>query len=836
MGRARDALGRFTAATEDADDAATGLGEELDATGDNAENAGEKIEEAGKLSARSLREAKGEAGLLGEMFGIHLPRHVRSFVAELPGVGSALQAAFAATAVLFLIEALVKGSEKLSEWISNTFIFTQAMKDGEQAVKDQNKTLLALAEQLDKDTEALARFGKTQGELKSDKVKELREEIAKNLAEFEKASKAAKDYATNANATVEDKLLEKTEQLGGFLGTVAEAYVRIALGEKHVFDSIESFFTGSKTPTELAEETRKAGLAAQATTIETAQKIKDEKVQLTLAEKEALAQSTSDQLEAANRAIAIQQMVGQAQIRRWAALATYQAMFAKDSAAAVIRVQQEAAEKEYQLKLQTLQKERAAEEQAAHGFKAAGDNEKYQKEIQAVTQTNAKIEVLNADHDARLLHQAQEFEAKFRQIEEQVRAIRARAFVALPDEVQNFQKLADAASRLGVTLANDLGKNATTAKNDLALLAKELAAGHIALRDYQQAEIKALETQIAFDKQMGKSPALVAAEEKQLEKLRTEFDKMYPELKKVEGFWDTFTADFKKKAKEVEGASGQMGQMVAMAAAQMQKSFESAMAGALLSEQSFGAAIEKATAQILAQIAAQSAMWALYYLAMGVADTFWNPARAGADFTAAAEFGALAAITGAAAVGLNGAGGSSSGSKAGAPTAGGGGGNVQLGGGGGSGGPTGVTKLAAGGLVSSPTVIMAGDSPSGGAAPEAIIPLSDPSAMSQIADALLSASALRRVGASMTVSTAMAAAASVGSSLPQGSAKQQAASLRDNGHTSSGGDVHIHMPNLKGTIGNESIKKVMKVAGRMVKNRQLTLNASNSQRITRRSQ
>src|SRR5438309_1472409 len=62
---------------------------------------------AGGKSRESLYQARGEAALLGEMFGIHLPRHVRSFLAEIGGVGPLLSSAFAATAVIFLIEALV---------------------------------------------------------------------------------------------------------------------------------------------------------------------------------------------------------------------------------------------------------------------------------------------------------------------------------------------------------------------------------------------------------------------------------------------------------------------------------------------------------------------------------------------------------------------------------------------------------------------------------------------------------------------------------------------------------------------------------------------------------
>src|ERR1700758_5328869 len=91
------------------------FGEELDATGENAEFSRETIKNAMGKGMSATAEAKGEATLLGEAFGIHLPRHVRTFIAELPGVGTALSAAFSATAVLFLIEALVQGTEKLSE-------------------------------------------------------------------------------------------------------------------------------------------------------------------------------------------------------------------------------------------------------------------------------------------------------------------------------------------------------------------------------------------------------------------------------------------------------------------------------------------------------------------------------------------------------------------------------------------------------------------------------------------------------------------------------------------------------------------------------------------------
>src|SRR5258708_27716915 len=64
---------------------------------------GEVTTLAGTKARESMYQARGEVGLLGDAFGIHLPRNGRSFVAELPGVGAALSAAFQASARRFLL-------------------------------------------------------------------------------------------------------------------------------------------------------------------------------------------------------------------------------------------------------------------------------------------------------------------------------------------------------------------------------------------------------------------------------------------------------------------------------------------------------------------------------------------------------------------------------------------------------------------------------------------------------------------------------------------------------------------------------------------------------------
>ncbi len=163
------------------------LSSALDDAGEEATQAGEEINSSMEKSRASIGEARGQAALLGEAFGIHLPRHVRSFVAELPGVGEALQSAFAATAVLFLVEALVKGTEKLTEFISSVFIFTDSMRAADAATIALNKTISDQEHNLDQAKVGFDRVG-----LSASKLAHLK--IADNLkAQLDQINKALGD-------------------------------------------------------------------------------------------------------------------------------------------------------------------------------------------------------------------------------------------------------------------------------------------------------------------------------------------------------------------------------------------------------------------------------------------------------------------------------------------------------------------------------------------------------------------------------------------------------------------------------------------------------------------
>src|SRR6266849_5149554 len=84
----------------------------------------DKAAQQAKNSARSMQndlndidlgQARGALHLLGEDIGIKLPRHVQTFIAELPGVGAALEAAFPIAAVIAIGVAIFDAAEKLGK-------------------------------------------------------------------------------------------------------------------------------------------------------------------------------------------------------------------------------------------------------------------------------------------------------------------------------------------------------------------------------------------------------------------------------------------------------------------------------------------------------------------------------------------------------------------------------------------------------------------------------------------------------------------------------------------------------------------------------------------------
>jgi hypothetical protein len=616
------------------------LDTKFDEVGPNAAKAfnpaAEVVEVAGERMKFSMREARGEVRLLGEEFGIRLPRHVSNFVAQLPGVGQAMSAAFSATAVLFIAQALVQASDKLSNFIGNTLIFTDKMRESNAQIEAENKSLLALS---DISKQATERLDELNGVTKS----------------WEETQRAAIQTQIN----LADEQLKNTERAINNKGVWEKS--------KDTMADVAGLILGQVIPT----YDRLSSSAQDQITI---QEKRDNLIQISA---QALkAKSKVDEEEAAQNAKrALDNSIKELENQKKVALAYAQTEQEK------FELEQQFEERKLALLNSYAKKDKAA--------------------IQALL---TEIEVQQIQH-------AQKVETAFVGMLKAVQAAKEHAAEAVKDSTlaniieltplqAAFQKAEDAAHSMNVTLRTDL----VGALDKATVAEKAFAASGLV----DKAAMEAL--------QQGTKDA---------QKALDNYGKSVDTFKlKSHGMW----AEFKNEAKTGATAMDLVKQSGVQAFDDISKNVQSAFAAIALGQGGVVQALEKATAQSLASIAAQAAVKALFYGAEGVAAlAMFNYGSAGQYFAAAGEMAAVAGVAGIAAHELAGAGGGSGSS------------NHQqshdsqsnTGQGNRSGGSVvGVQAFATGGLVTGPTLAIIGENHK----KEAVLPLDDPQAMSAIRD------------------------------------------------------------------------------------------------------
>lgn len=734
----------------------TQAGEAATVAGAEGMAAGEEMAAGAQVAAFNMREAKGEVMLLGQEAGIHVPRHLQRFIAELPGVGQALTAAFSATAVLFLIQILVEGARKLSDWASSTLIFTQSMKDSNTEITEQNKELLRLADEFEKTKQKVEDFGKTQVELATEKAHKLTEEIAK---QDEILRRSADSYKIHQEATdwwgqTVDFAVKSARALGMELGNVQT--------------SQEKAFEQNQIDYEKAKNIAAAQLKA-------------DKESKELAEKERLKAIEDAYVARQSAIIEGEHKIGSAQIKLEEAQALATVANLKNNIADIIAIHAQAADQEYELQVQTIEKRIALEQRDPT------------KNANSLRKLNAELEAIETEHAAKAT-------TAYADLLEKLKTLRQNAMDTLTTAnvggdfttqlMKDFEKAEAAASALGFTFSGDLAKGVEVAKKAFDNLR---SSGQATNRDLLAGQIALLQSQINYDKSFGLS---TATQEKELNKLVTAYNKLYGASNQT---YLKHTQLFQLWIKGAPQAGEAWSNMLGMAEQGLDSlahAAEHAFAAAIMGQESFGKALEKATAQTLANIAAQAMVYAIFYTAMGFAKLAqWDFTGADEAFTAAAIYGVVGGVAAGAAYGLNsaaggsGSGGSvSSGNKPGSgyaptptPTQTGGTGTTQTN----TQTPL-ITHFASGGLVTKPTMAVIGDSTRG--AEEAAIPLHDPEAVAKIVEAL-------------------------------------------GGPRGDGVKVYV-----QGLISPDNLGKVVEQMNKRVKSRQLTLNSSNTYRVTRRSQ
>ena len=736
--------------------ATAALNFELDATASNVPFCGEVIKDAMDKGAESTRGLGTELRTTEQMLGIHLPRGVSHFLAELPGVSTAITAAFSASVVFFLLEALVKVTDKLSNFVAATFIYTQAMKDSDAAGLTYNKTMLDIATATQAAKAILEEYGMTAVQKTNVAVTNLSTAYTANA------------FAMTANAVKTSALSEEQKGLGARINEMTGGIYNTLNGWMNWtvgVDKNTGALTDNRDAIQALNDARAQGLKDQ-------EKMDAQLLVLELQlrdEEDAARQQTLQKQNAFNQAtLGGAQTVASAMLSLERAHA--EAMVASDDASGTKRLLVGLAYENasYQLEADGRARKRTAEVQF--------ENTTYQLQlanlqnrlavvktlgaagVAEVAATNTQIVELTKSHNLQLSTEDATFSAETKAIETKRATATVQGYAAMIARVHAIVKqgveqissdatwtklqkegiatatvIEKAFQTLGIaTPVYQLEKALKVAGDAYTTLAKSgVASSH----DLALANLSVLQSQLALNKALGDTTGAKATQ-KAIDDATKSLQKFEGETTKTEGFWDTFSADFKKKAKDAGTAGQQMGQMIGQALDQMQKAFESSIASAILSEGSLGAALEKSTSQVLAQLAAQAAVKAIYFTAMGIAEMAAGitSGTAAEWFTAAAEMGIVAGGAGAAGHAMaGGAASSSSGSSASTtatvtPSA------STVAAGPGPSSPN-VPRLFSGAIVTQPTMAMIGDRQDGGSQAEGVFPLGDPRARQALLDA-----------------------------------------------------------------------------------------------------
>lgn len=161
---------------------------------DGTSAASQGAQQLGSSMSSGTQEARESLRLLSEEIGVHIPRGLQTFIATLPGVGTALNAAFSSVAVLAVIEIISKVAEKVSKLQKKSEDFKKALKESSESgtteLRKLDQEVLKLQAQFD--------------QLSGNTMKALKENIELiNLEKLDQISKQFDDLNAKAQKTLD---------------------------------------------------------------------------------------------------------------------------------------------------------------------------------------------------------------------------------------------------------------------------------------------------------------------------------------------------------------------------------------------------------------------------------------------------------------------------------------------------------------------------------------------------------------------------------------------------------------------------------------------------------
>jgi hypothetical protein len=716
---------------------------------------GTDLEQAAEKGTNAFHETRGSLTLLAEQMGIHLPREIKSFLAGIEGIQGVLAGAFSAIAIIALIDVLVKVTEKVTEWISETFILTEAQKILNTVLLDSNQAIVDYAKQIDELNRKEELLGKTASELASVKVRFAIEDADKVSAQVRDMQNELyglrNELVSIPDAiSVVNKKLQELHQ-----GASAEDLKKLLLPEDADMQQVVAALSGLHD--QLLAEQKKFDKDVE---------IAQNEQGLVLTQQ----QNAFDQAQVnASKTMHAARLDAQHEAARLALLTAHA------SVSDLLLEQKRYEDQRYQIALQ-------GEQQALAILQRDPT-----KNVDQIITANAKIQALEVEHQAQLSkaladgiqkrreltnkiledwqklqeqNVAKTFEATAKAAQEltieenklheaQTKLEEARVGINMQKQLQDIEDLATAG------VLNE--KQAFDQTKQLYLDEEAQQLSHLnVLKQQQQKSIDDLQAQIAsaknnpfftdaqlldLQKNLDKAEVAIIQTQQKIETSQAAAESKIGNLDRT--FLKQATSSWNAYFSALLSGSLKTGQVIQGAFKLMGEAIGSAVTQAIMGSKGFGDAMESMLKSTLASISGMAVAHAAEQIGFAFEDlaTPFFEYHASTHFLSAAKWAGLAAAAGVGAALIPS--GSSSGSGSSSPSA-----PTNL-------PPTAATSanpnppplptiatvlhMAGGGLVSGPTLAIVGDSMRSSAhgASEAVIPLDNPRAMQQIAEAMV---------------------------------------------------------------------------------------------------
>jgi hypothetical protein len=159
-----------------------------------------------------FEKAKEAAKLFNEIVSSDVSNSLKQAAAETEAVGTAVEAAFNPMKLIAFFQAVAAATEKITQFISDTFIYTDAEKKAVDQIKEENKVLLELANR--------TRAARRERELLEASNDSARDKLRLQY-QLEDQGGTSKDFKAQLNALIERRRqlaidAQKTEQVDSY--------------------------------------------------------------------------------------------------------------------------------------------------------------------------------------------------------------------------------------------------------------------------------------------------------------------------------------------------------------------------------------------------------------------------------------------------------------------------------------------------------------------------------------------------------------------------------------------------------------------------------------------